>query len=214
MNKMGGAMANMQANMPAMGPGAHGDFGGGGAGGGGQTTVTTKKKGEYPVDWDGTPVGLERNDEVMAKIDEWMESGIASFDDDKIMVVKCSTQSYVFTTQQAGQLMSKLTWDKGQAELAAMFNNRLLNPEDGDPILDLIDSPFASEKEKLQKETREMLKNCKKAEVRENLYLPAPGNDGVRDDGVVDAFVAALADASFDKDRDQAIADEIANNPP
>lgn len=159
------------------------------------------------MDWDGTPVGIECTDEVLEKIDEWMSSGIASFDDDKIMVVKCAAQNYIFTTQQAADLISKLTWDDGQAEACALFKNRLLNPEDGGPMLDLID------KDKLKEEVRKMLADCKKAEVRELNYLPCRENEGVRDDGDVEAFLAAIEDGGLESNRDKVVDNEIRDRP-
>lgn len=159
----------------------------------------------YPMD-KGTPVGLECNDNALAKIDEWMESGIASFDRDKKMVIKCAAQNYVFTTEQAAALISKMTWDDGQAEACAFFKNRLLNPDDADPLFDLI------ENEEARDQVKEMLKSCTKAETRELGDFPIE-DDGVRDDGEVERFIAAIDDAGLESSRMGVVDNEMNDMP-
>mmetsp|Transcript_62797 Transcript_62797/g.99587 ORF Transcript_62797/g.99587 Transcript_62797/m.99587 type:complete len:429 (+) Transcript_62797:61-1347(+) len=175
----------------------------------GAKTKSKKPPPYYPVDI-GVPLGLECTDEVLAKIDEWMSGGICSFDDDKLMVIKCSVQSYVFTTEQAAELIKKMTWDDKQLEVCELFKDRLLNPEDGGPLLDLLgDFPGADgNKDKCQK----MLDSCKKARIME--WRDYPIEEGrLRDDGEVDRFLEELDGAGLESKRMEVVENEIKDRP-
>jgi hypothetical protein len=141
----------------------------------------------YPVD-EGVPVGIECTDDSLAKIDEWMESGIASFDRDKMMVVKCAAQNYVFTTEQAAALIGKLTWDDNKVDLVKMFENRLLNPEEADPLKAMADGD-----EDIETAIDEVLGSCTVAEIRDLADVYDGG--GERDDEEVGRFILDVKDA-------------------
>jgi len=154
---------------------------------------------------DGTPVGIECTEEALAQIQEWMDAGIASFDKDKEMVMKCSCQNFVFTTEQAAVLIAKMTWNDDQAAAVEMFRDRLTNPSEGDAILALIS-------EENQDAVNEILGSCTAAESREKAEYPIE-DDGVRADEDVDRFVETLGKASFESDRMEAVEAEMKTMP-
>jgi len=152
-----------------------------------QNKISAKKvqdRGPIPQDEDGTPVGVKCTDADLDQIQEWMNSGIASFDDDKAMVMRCSTQNYVFTAQQAATLIGAMTWNDNQVDAVEMFRDRLTNPTEDSDILSEI-----SGEEKA--DVKELLMQFKAAKAVSAIVIP-PKHLGVRDDDVVNAFAEKL----------------------
>jgi len=145
-----------------------------------------KSKDRWPIpqDEDGTPVGIKCTDADLDQIQEWMNSGIASFDDDKAMVMRCSTQNYVFTAQQAATLIGTMTWNDNQVDAVEMFRDRLTNPTEDSDILSEINGDEKSD-------VKELLMQFKTAKVVSAVAIPSK-HLGVRDDDVVNAFAENL----------------------
>jgi len=152
-----------------------------------------------------TPVGIECTEEALAQIQKWMDAGIASFDKDKEMVMKCSCQNFVFTTEQAAVLIAQMTWSDDQAAAVEMFRDRLTNPSEGDSILALM-------KEKNRDAVKEILGGCTAAEPREKTEYPIE-DDGVRADEDVHRFVETLGNARMERGRMEAVEAEMKTMP-
>jgi len=162
---------------------------------------------KIPKDDDGTPVGIKCNDEALAQIKEWMDAGIASFDADKEMVMRCSCQNYVFTAQQAGSLIGMMTWSDNQADAVEMFRDRLTNPNEGTDILNKING------EEDKSKVTAMLKEFKAAKPVDTLAYPF-GNHGTRADEDVNEFANKLNKQSCMEDcKEQAAKDEMKERP-
>lgn len=160
----------------------------------------------YPTD-KGVPVGVVCTVDDLDRMLGLMSSGIASFDKDKEMVLKCACQNYVFSCEQASKLLGSMSWDSAQADGVALFKDRLTDPADGaETLLAVVDD------ESDREAAAAMVATFTPAEPREVAVFQVE-DDGARSDDDVDALVTAMKSASFSSDRVKAAEGEVERLP-
>lgn len=171
---------------------------------GGQDLATDAKRvrtrGPIPMDGN-TPIGAECTDGALEDIKKWMkaEKTVTSFDGDKEMILRCTVQSYVFTTQQAAKLLNEMTWDTDKLTALKLFENRLTNPTEGNVFLEGDLAVFGNSNHGDEREAAsELMKSAeflKKAEARKIVEYPKNGPKGPEGDRAeqnVESFAKTL----------------------
>lgn len=158
-----------------------------------------------------TPVGVECNSECIANLDAWM----TSFGKDMLPVLRCSCQSYVFTTQQAADLISKMKWESDKMVALEMFEQRLTNPSEIQPIVDAMKSNMSMNQDEFTKKAKTVMAReswLKKAEIR-TMAVYNKEDHGDRDDDKVTAFAKNIKDAFMGDGRRKVVEEEMKNRP-
>lgn len=159
----------------------------------------------------GTPVGVLCAEECVANLNTWM----TSFGKEMLPVLRCSCQSYVFTTQQAAEQISKMTWDKDKMEALKMFEQRLTNPSEIQPIVDAMKSQMSMHQDEFTEQAKAMMGSdtwLKPAETRTMAeYKKEDHGDRAKDK--VTAFAKNIKNAFMGDGRREVVEEEMKKSP-